>query len=88
MARIVNTLGHFVAVEDNFHHTINKRSTRVPVQMDITVELPPDIDIICNDIVHSQILDYLTCLSVVTFFMRMEISGTIVPCCYMDLLSC
>ena len=46
---IANSLGRFVALEDNFLHSFDKHSARVMVEMVVTVGLSVDIDIIFQD---------------------------------------
>ena len=43
----------------NLQHTVDKRSMRVLVELDILAGLPADIDILCNDFFHVQNFDYL-----------------------------
>ena len=56
---IANTLGRFVALEKYFHLIFDKRMARVLVELDVSKGLLPDIDIVCNSSVFTQILDYL-----------------------------
>ena len=46
---IVNTIGRFVAVDDNFHLAYDKSMARVFVEMDISLSLPADVEILCKD---------------------------------------
>ena len=45
----MNTIGRFVAVDDNFHLAYDKRMARVLVEMDISLSLPADVEILCKD---------------------------------------
>ena len=57
---IANTIGIFVAVDDNFHLSFDKRVTRVLVELDISLGLPTEVEILCKDCLFIQKLDYLT----------------------------
>ena len=50
--------GIFVAMEENFLHSFDKCMTRVLVELDVTYGLPPEIDILWDEEVHVQKLDY------------------------------
>ena len=56
---IANTMGRFVAVDDYFHHSFDKRMAQVLVEMDVSKGLLPDIDTVCNSSVFTQRMDYL-----------------------------
>ena len=56
---IANTISHFVAVDDDFHLSFDKRMARVLVEMDISLGLPTDVEILCKDRLLVQKLDYL-----------------------------
>ena len=47
MEGIGNTIGRFVAIEDNFQHTFDKRMDKILVEMDLVSSLPADIEILC-----------------------------------------
>ena len=55
---IGNTIGRFVAVEEDFMNSYDKRLARVLVELDITKGLPTDIEILCRECLISQRLDY------------------------------
>ena len=59
MIGIANTLGHFVVVEKDFHLIFDKSMEKVSVELDVSKCLLVDLDIVCNDQVISQRLDYL-----------------------------
>ena len=46
----MNTLGHFVVVDENFLHSFDKRMAWVLVEIDVSCSMLEDIDIICNDL--------------------------------------
>ena len=46
---IANTIAIFVAVEDDYHLTYDKRMERVLVEMDISHGLPTEIEILCKE---------------------------------------
>ena len=49
MEGIGDTIGRFVAVEDDFLHTFDKRMAKILVEMDLSIGLPAEIDIICQE---------------------------------------
>ena len=59
MEGIGNTLERFVAVENDFSHTYDKRKVKILVELDLSTGLPAEVDIICNDRVIRQRIDYL-----------------------------
>ena len=59
MEGIGNTIGRFVAVEDDFLHTYDKRMAKILVEMDLTSGLPAEIEILCLEWIIQQQLDYL-----------------------------
>lgn len=46
---IGNTIGHFVAVEDDLLNVYDKRIARILVEMDTSKGLPAEIEILCRD---------------------------------------
>ena len=54
-----NTLGHFVVVEEDFMHAYDKRMAKILVEMDISVGLPAEVEILCQERLFLQRLDYL-----------------------------
>ena len=46
---IANTVGRFVAVDDDFHLTFDKRMARVLVEMDVSHGLPAEVEILCKE---------------------------------------
>ena len=56
---IANTIGRYVAVDEDFHLAYDKRIARVLVEMDISVGLAADVEILCNERLLAQRLDYL-----------------------------
>ena len=59
MEGIGNTIGRFIAVEDDFLHSYDKRMAKILVEMDLTTGFPVEIDIICLERIIQQRLDYL-----------------------------
>ena len=51
---IGDTIGHFVAVEDDFMNSYDKRMARILVELDISMGLPADIEILCFECLFSQ----------------------------------
>ena len=49
MEGISNTIGRFVAMEDDFQHSFDKRMVNILVEVDISEGLPTDIEILCLD---------------------------------------
>ena len=56
---IANTIGWFMAVDEDFHLTFDKRVARVLVELDVTLGLPAEVEILCKDCLLVQRLDYL-----------------------------
>ena len=56
---IANTVDRFVAVDEDFHLTFDKRMARVLVEMDISHRLPAEVEILCKERLLVQRLDYL-----------------------------
>ena len=56
---LTNTLGRFVVVEKDFHLIFDKHMAWVLVELDISSGLLLEINIVCNDKVICQRLDYL-----------------------------
>ena len=54
-----NTIGRFVAVEEDFMHSFDKRMEKILVEMDISVGLPVEVEIPCHEHLFVQRLDYL-----------------------------
>ena len=46
---IANTVGRFVAVDDDFHLSYDKRMARVLVEMDISHGLPAEVEILYKE---------------------------------------
>ena len=44
-----NSLGHFIAVEDDFHSIFDKRCAKILIELDISKGLPAEVDIQCLD---------------------------------------
>ena len=59
MEGIGNTIGRFVAMEDDFHLAYDKRVARILTEMDISWGLPVEVEILCNERLLIQRLDYL-----------------------------
>ena len=59
LVALANLIGHFVALEKEFHLIYDKRMEKVLVEVDITKGLIPEIEIDCGDRVITQRLDYL-----------------------------
>ena len=57
---IGNTIGRFMAVEDDFMNSYDKRMAKILVELDISKGLPADVEILCLDRMFSQRLDYLS----------------------------
>ena len=53
-----NSLGIFVAMDENSLHSFDKRMARVLVELDVSFGLHLEIDILWDDEVHLQKLDY------------------------------
>ena len=56
---IGNTIGRFVAVEEDFMNTYDKRMAQILVELDITKGLPAEVEILCHERLFTQRLDYL-----------------------------
>ena len=56
---IANTIGRFVAVDEDFHLSFDKRMARVLVEFDISHGLPAEVEILCKERLLVQKLDYL-----------------------------
>ena len=56
---MANLIGHFVALEKDFHLIFDKWMAKVLVEVDITKGLIPELDIVYGDRVITQRLDYL-----------------------------
>ena len=59
LTSLENSLGHFVALEKDFHLIFYKRMDKVLVELEISKGLLPDIDIVSGDHIINQMLDYL-----------------------------
>ena len=46
---IANTIGRFVAVDEDFHLSFDKRVARGLVKLDISLGLPAEVEILCKD---------------------------------------
>ena len=46
---IANTIGRFVAVDEDFHLSFDKRVPRGLVKLDISLGLPAEVEILCKD---------------------------------------
>ena len=53
-----NTLGRFVALDDDFMNSFDKRMDKILVEMDISKGLPAEIEILCRECLFIQRLDY------------------------------
>ena len=56
---IENKIGRYVAVDEDFHLTFDKRVARVLVELDVSHGLPAEVEILCKDRLLVQRLDYL-----------------------------
>ena len=56
---ISNTIGWFITVEEDFMLTFDKRMGKILVEMDISEGLPTKVEILCQEHLFSQQLDYL-----------------------------
>lgn len=56
---IGNTIGRFVAVEDDFLQVYDKRMARILVELDISRGLPAEVELLCEERLLIQRLDYL-----------------------------
>ena len=48
---ISNTIGWFIAVEDDFHSIFDKRCAKVLIELDVSKGLPAEVEIQCLDII-------------------------------------
>ena len=55
---IGNTIGRFVAVEEDFMNSYDKKMARILVELDISKGLLAKIEILCRERLFSQRLDY------------------------------
>ena len=53
-----NTIGRFVALEEDFMNSYDKRKAKILVELDITKGLPAEVEILCQDRLFIQRLDY------------------------------
>ena len=53
-----NTIGRFVALEDDFMQTFDKMKAKILVELDITKGLPAKVDILCHERLFIQRLDF------------------------------
>ena len=58
LVALANLIGHFVALEKDFHLIFDKWMAKVLVEVDITKGLIPEIDTVSGDQVITQRLDY------------------------------
>jgi len=56
---ITNTIGRFVAVDEDFHLSFDKRMAQVLVELDVSLGLPDEVEILCKERLLVQKLDYL-----------------------------
>ena len=56
---IENIIGRFVSVEDEFHQVYDKRIAKILVEMYISRGLPAEVEILCNERLLIQRLDYV-----------------------------
>ena len=56
---IGNTIGRFISVEDDFHLVYDKRVAKILVELDISRGLPAKVEVLCNEHLLIQKLDYL-----------------------------
>ena len=50
---IGNTIGCFVAIEEDFMNAYDKQLEKILVEMDITAGLPTEVDILCHERIFS-----------------------------------
>ena len=55
---IANTIGRFVAVETDFLLAFDKRVARILVEMDVSLGLPADVEVLYGERLFIQKLDY------------------------------
>ena len=53
-----NTIGRFVALDEDFMNSYDKRLAKILVEIDISRGLPADVEILCKDRLFIQRLDY------------------------------
>ena len=56
---IANSIGRFVAVETDFLLAFDKMIARVLVELDVSLGLPAEVEILCGECLFIQKLDYL-----------------------------
>ena len=56
---IANSIGRFVAMDEDFHISFDKRMAQVLVELDISLGLPAKVEILCNEHLLVQKHDYL-----------------------------
>ena len=56
---VANTIGRFVAMDEDFQLIFDKWIAHFLVEMDLSRGLPADIELKCDDITFCQQLDYL-----------------------------
>ena len=59
LTSLTNSLGCFIALEKDFHLIFDKRMARVLVELDVSKGILVEIDIVCDEKVICQRLDYL-----------------------------
>ena len=53
-----NTIGRFVALEDDFMNSYDKRKAKILIELDITKGLSAEVEILCHDRLFVQRLDF------------------------------
>ena len=56
---ISNSMGRFVAMEDDFQHYFYQRMAKVLVELDVSHGMLMEMEIVCNDLKICQRLDFL-----------------------------
>ena len=56
---IANTIGRYVTIDKDFHLSFDKRVAQVLVEMDISLSLLAEVEILCKERLLVQKLDYL-----------------------------
>ena len=56
---IANTIGRFVAVDEDFHLSFDKMMAQVLVELDVSLGLPAEVEILCKEQLLVHKLDYL-----------------------------
>ena len=51
---IGNSIGRFVAMEEDFMNSYDKRMAKILVEMEISVGLSVDVEILCHERLFSQ----------------------------------